>query len=77
MTENVESAAGSDRRKDAKAPGLDGEGGQYTDGDYGDAGVVETEETGAKDGEYPDGDYGDAGTAGTAREVEVDEDKNS
>lgn len=77
MTENRESAAGGQPRKGSSAPGLEGEGGQYTEGDYGDAGSVEAAADQPADGEYPDGDYGDAGTSGTAREVEVDEDRNS
>ena len=41
MTENHESAADEQPRKGSTAPGLEGEGGQYVDGDYGDAGAVE------------------------------------
>lgn len=40
--ENTESAAGNERRKAGTAPGLEGEGGQYVEGDYGDAGTVGT-----------------------------------
>ncbi|MHC6592032.1 hypothetical protein [Arthrobacter sp. C152] len=36
MTEHSESAAEEPRRGSA-APGMEGEGGQFTDGDYGDA----------------------------------------
>ena len=63
MTENPEVAA-EEPRKGSSAPGLEGEGGQYVDGDYGDAGTVErpAEEL---EGEYPEGDYGAAGTAAT------------
>lgn len=77
MSENVESAADHERRKASTEPGIPGEGGQYIDADYGDAGVVAAEADQAPDGEYPDGDYGEAGAVGTAREAEVDEDKNS
>ncbi len=76
MTENRESAAEERPRKGNSAPGLEGEGGQYTEGDYGDAGSVEAPADDLE-GEYQDGDYGDSGTSGTAREVEVDEDRNS
>ncbi len=77
MTENT--APDDDRRKAGSAPGLDGEGGQYTEGDYGDAGMVGGAEE-PEEGDYPEGDYGDAGAVGsprvTAREVEEDEDRN-
>ena len=75
--ENTESAAGNERRKASTAPGLEGEGGQYVEGDYGDAGVVGPVAEKLGEGEYPTGDYGDAGTVGTAREAETDEDRNS
>ncbi|OAE03289.1 hypothetical protein [Arthrobacter sp. OY3WO11] len=68
MTENQESPA-EQPRKGSTAPGLEGEGGQYVDGDYGDAGSVGEPAANPEDGEYPDGDYGDAGTSGTAREA--------
>jgi hypothetical protein len=82
MAENHESAADEAPRKGNSAPGLEGEGGQYTEGDYGDVGSVEAPADGPQDGEYPDGeypdgDYGEAGEVGTAREADVDEDKNS
>ena len=66
MTENPEVAA-EDPRKGSSAPGLEGEGGQYVDGDYGDAGTINEPERDAADGEYEEGDYGDAGAAGGAR----------
>jgi hypothetical protein len=87
MAENHESAADEYPRKGNSAPGLEGEGGQYTEGDYGDVGSVEApadQPSGGEgpDGDYPDwdypnGDYGEAGEVGTAREADVDEDKNS
>ena len=58
-------------RKGSTAPGLEGEGGQYVDGDYGDAGTVGDAAVTRDDGEYEDGDYGDAGTAGRARETDA------
>jgi hypothetical protein len=67
MSENHDAAAGDEPRKASTAPGLEGEGGQYVDGDYGDAGVVGAAEAEPEEGEYPDGDYGDAGASGTAR----------
>jgi len=42
MTENQETF-GEEPRKGSTAPGLEGEGGQYVDGDYGDAGATGTE----------------------------------
>jgi hypothetical protein len=69
MTENPETF-GEEPRKGSSAPGLEGEGGQYVDGDYGDAGTVGEPAGNLEDGEYPDGDYGEAGTAGTAREAD-------
>jgi hypothetical protein len=77
MAENHDSAADKRPRKGNSAPGLEGEGGQYTEGDYGDTGSVEAPADQAPDGEYPDGDYGEGGAVGTAREAEVDEEKNS
>lgn len=77
MAENHESAAVEPPRKGKSAPGLEGEGGQYTEGDYGDAGSVEAPADHPGEGHYTDGDYGGAGTSGAAREVEVDEEKDS
>lgn len=62
MTENPEVAA-EEPRRGSSAPGLEGEGGQYVDGDYGDAGAVERP-AGERDDQYPEGNYGDAGTVG-------------
>lgn len=70
MTENHESAADEQPRKSSTAPGLEGEGGQYVDGDYGDAGAVGAPAENLEDGEYQDGDYGDAGSAGKGREAD-------
>jgi hypothetical protein len=81
MTENT--ARDEEPRKASSAPGLEGEGGQYVEGDYGDAGVVGGVEEQPEEGDYPEGNYGDAGIVGTARsgetarEVEEDEDRNS
>ncbi|WP_411374621.1 hypothetical protein ACLH0K_16540 [Arthrobacter sp. MPF02] len=66
MTENPE-IPGEEARRGSSAPGLEGEGGQYVDGDYGDAGSVESPAANLEDGEYPDGDYGAAGAGGEAR----------
>jgi hypothetical protein len=74
MTENT--APEEEGRKGSTAPGLEDEGGQYEEGDYGEAGVVGGAEKQAEEGDYPEGDYGDAGTVDNAREVEVDEDRN-
>lgn len=70
MTENPESAAEEPRRA-STAPGLEGEGGQYVDGDYGDAGTVGDAAENPEGGEYEEGDYGAAGTAGRARESDA------
>lgn len=40
MTENQE-IPGEESRKGSSAPGMEGEGGQYAEGDYGDVGSVE------------------------------------
>jgi hypothetical protein len=66
MTENPE-VPGEEARPGSTAPGLEGEGGQYVSGDYGEAG---TSAENLEDGEYQDGDYGDAGTVGTAHETD-------
>ena len=44
MSENIESAAEHEPRKASTEPGIEGEGGQYTEGDYGDAGAVPARE---------------------------------
>ena len=69
MTENPEFAA-EEPRSGSSAPGLEGEGGQYVDGDYGDAGTINEAERGPADGEYEEGNYG---AAGAARADSVDE----
>ncbi|KSU76905.1 hypothetical protein GA0061083_2324 [Pseudarthrobacter enclensis] len=56
-----EHRADEEPRKAGSAPGMEGEGGQYMDGDYGEAGAVEVPSENLEDGEYPDGDYGEAG----------------
>lgn len=58
-------------RKGNTAPGMEGEGGQYVSGDYGDAGTGGAPTENLEDGEYQDGDYGAAGTSGRAREADV------
>lgn len=73
MSENTAPEEG--RRKGSTEPGLEGEGDQYAEGEYGEAGDVGGTERQAEEGGYPEGDYGEAGTVGSAREVEVDEDK--
>ncbi len=64
MTENA--ARDEEPRKASSAPGLEGEGGQYVEGDYGDAGAVGGAEEQPEEGDYPEGNYGDAGTVGPA-----------
>lgn len=67
MTENQESAADQPGKGD-QVPAPESGGGQYVEGDYGDAGTVGTPVDDLEDGEYPDGDYGDAGTAGDGKQ---------
>jgi hypothetical protein len=63
MSENeeFETAREEKRHTSTPNPALEGEGGQYVDGDYGDAGVLNESTTAPGEGEYPEGDYGDAG----------------
>lgn len=72
MSEHQNSAADGQPRKGSTAPGLEGEGGQYVDADYGDAGSVERPSENLADGEYPDGDYGDAGVVEDAADRDED-----
>lgn len=74
MTEDT--APEDERRKGSTEPGLEGEGGQYEEDDYGEAGVAGGAKKQPEEGDYPEGDYGEAGSVDSAREVEVDEDKN-
>lgn len=67
----TESRAEEEPRKGSTAPGLEGEGGQYVDGDYGDAGTVNAPPENLEEGEYPDGDYGDAGASGADRQEQA------
>lgn len=62
MSENEEFETSREEKRHTSTPNpaLEGEGGQYVDGDYGDAGVVD-EPAAAVEGEYEEGDYGDAG----------------
>jgi hypothetical protein len=83
MSENSEFEAkpGEKGHVSTPNPALEGEGpGQYAEGDYGDAGVVDDVSEGTAEGEYQDGDYGDGGTVdpsglteGLARDAEGDE----
>jgi len=43
---------------------VEGDAGQYVEGDYGRAGVAGENPASAPEGEYPEGDYGKAGVAG-------------
>ena len=63
MTENSESNTAGKTHNSSRNPALEGESGQYVEGDYGDAGVV-ADEAAAEKGDYPAGDYGDAGVVG-------------
>ena len=58
MPENHESAADEQPRPGNSAPGMEGEGGQYAEGDYGEAGSMEAPADKPEEDENPDGDYG-------------------
>jgi hypothetical protein len=60
MSQNSEIEA-EKRRSTEPAPAVEGDSGQYVDGDYGKAGIAHEDEAAAGDGEYPEGDYGAAG----------------
>jgi hypothetical protein len=64
MSENEEFEAAREQKRHTSTPNpaLEGEGGQYVDGDYGDAGLVDESTTSPTEGTYDEGDYGDAGT---------------
>lgn len=64
MTENPE-VPGEEARPGSTAPGLEGEGGQYVEGDYGDAGSARAHGQDLERGEYPDGDYDAGGASNT------------
>jgi hypothetical protein len=63
MTENSESSSTGKAHTGSRNPSLEGNSGQYVEGDYGDAGAVGDEPASTKKGEYAGGDYGDAGVA--------------
>lgn len=71
MAEDHESAADKQPRQGSSAPGMEGEGGQYTEGDFGDTGSVEAPADNPSVGEDPDSDYSDADTSGSAREADA------
>jgi hypothetical protein len=73
MTENSESGDAGKTHNSSRNPALEGESGQYVEGDYGDAGVAGQESDAKPAGEYPAGDYGDAGTVEPSAEVEEGE----
>lgn len=60
MSENSEFEAEKQQNAEA-APTVEGDSGQYVDGDYGSAGIAGEETAAAAEGEYPDGSYGAAG----------------
>lgn len=70
MTENSEFEAPEKADSSTGKPALEGESGQYVEGDYGDAGVVADEARADAKGEYPAGDYGDAGTVEVPADAE-------
>lgn len=68
MSENeeLETSREEKRHTSTPNPALEGEGGQYADGDYGDAGTVDEPAESPAPGAYTEGDYGDAGGADEA-----------
>ena len=70
MTENSESEAAGKSDNSTRSRALEGESGQYVEGDYGDAGVVGDDARPDAKGEYPAGDYGDAGTVEVPADAE-------
>ncbi|MGX9899532.1 hypothetical protein ACW0JT_05865 [Arthrobacter sp. SA17] len=68
MSENEEFETSREEKRHTSTPNpaLEGEGGQYMDGDYGDAGAVDEPAVSPAPGAYPEGDYGDAGVADEA-----------
>ena len=75
MTENTASAA-DERRKGSTEPGLEGEGGQYEEGDYGEAGSVGARRPARGRATIPKVTTARPALWTAAREVEVDEDRN-
>lgn len=71
MAENHESAADDQPRRPGSAPGMEGEGGEYTEGDYGDTGSVEAPADDPAEGAYRDGESGAGAGSGTAREADA------
>ena len=69
MTENSESGDAGKTHNSSRNPALEGDSGQYVEGDYGDAGVAGDEASAEAEGEYTAGDYGDAGTVEPSAEV--------
>jgi len=61
MTENSESGNAGKTHNSSRNPALEGDSGQYVEGDYGDAGVAGQESATEPKGGYSEGDYGDAG----------------
>lgn len=63
MTENNEPSSTGKAHASSRNPALEGDSGQYVEGDYGDAGAVADVPADEKKGEYSEGDYGTAETA--------------
>jgi hypothetical protein len=61
MTEDSEPSTTGKAHASSRNPALEGDSGQYVEGDYGDAGTVADVPADEKEGEYREGDYGDAG----------------
>lgn len=63
MTENSEPNSAGKTHASSRNPALEGDSGQYVEGDYGDAGVVGDDARADTKGQYSGGDHGDAGSA--------------
>ncbi|GAA1254321.1 hypothetical protein [Arthrobacter pascens] len=63
MTENSEPNSAGKTHASSRNPALEGDSGQYVEGDYGDAGVVGDDARADTKGQYSGGDRGDAGSA--------------
>jgi hypothetical protein len=73
MTENSGSGDAGKTHNSSRNPALEGDSGQYVEGDYGDAGVAGQESAAEPKGEYLAGDYGNAGTVEPSAEAEEGE----
>lgn len=71
MTENSEPNSAGKTHASSRNPALEGDSGQYVEGDYGDAGVVGDDASADTKGQYSAGDHGDAGSAEGSADAEA------